>query len=171
MENSSPIEELYRRYAKSVKLYALTLCENHATADDITAETFLKAIKSIDTFQDGNIFTWLCTIAKHTYFDQLRKKEHANLPLSEELSQTLADTRQTPEEEAIEQDEKLTLYRLLQSLEAEAREVVYFRLFTDLTFREIGSILGRSENWARIVFYHSKNKLKGWLDHETPLGL
>lgn len=166
MENNSPITEIYTRYAKTVKVYILSLCKDSDLADDITAEAFLKAIKNIDSFKDGNILTWLCTIAKNTYFDYARKKERQNIPLSDELSKKTADTASTPEETAVAHESKLSLYQTLQLLESDAREVLYLRMFTDLSFNEIGSILNKSENWARVVFYRAKTKLKGLMKNE-----
>ena len=68
------IEKIYTDYAVPLKKYVLSLCGNPTVADDITAETFFKAIKNIDSFKGGKIFTWLCAIAKNTYFDYIGKK-------------------------------------------------------------------------------------------------
>ncbi|MGI5825220.1 MAG: RNA polymerase sigma factor [Bacillota bacterium] len=166
MDTNSLIDEMYSRYAKALKLYLLTLCGNNELADDITAETFLKAINNIDSFRGGNVFTWLCTIGKNTYFDYLRKKERTNVfPADTEILQT-ASKEPAPEESLIQKDERIMLYRLLRGLEQDAREVVYLRMFTDLSFKEIGSVLNKSENWARVTFYRSKVKLKGMIENE-----
>ncbi len=157
------IEEIYRRYLNPVKYYVLSMCGNEATAEDITAETFLKALKNIEKFQSGSIFTWLCTIAKNTYFDYAAKKERSAVPLTDEI----ADSSPSPESVAVTHDEKLLLYRALHHLAPEEKETVYLRMFTELTFKEIGAILGTSENRARVVFYRSKIKLKGLISNEN----
>ena len=160
------IEEMYRLYAQKVKKYLQSLCGSSTLADDLTAETFYKAIKNIEKFKGGNMLTWLCTIGKNTYFDYLKKRESANLPLTEELAVGIAADAPTPEMVAVDNDERLNLYRHLRRLDADAREVVYLRMFTDLSFRDIGSILGKSESWARVTFYRSKIKLKEWYENE-----
>lgn len=109
------------------------MCGNESLTDDVTAETFYKAIKSIDHFGGGNMLTWLCSIARNTYIDCIRKKEYK---------------------------------KYLQKLEPEKKDVVYLRIFGELSFKEIGEIIGKSENYARVTFYRSKNQLKGWMENE-----
>lgn len=63
------------------------------------------------------------------------------------------------EEEYIEKDSKLNLYKALQKLDANTKEVMYLKLTGELTFKEIGKILNKSENWARVTFFRGKQKL------------
>lgn len=160
------IEEMYNRYARQLKRYLLGLCGDNDLADDLTAETFLKAINNIENFRGGNILTWLCTIGKRTYFDYRKKRENANLPLTDDLAAVMTAAEPLPEQAFVEKEKRIRLYRLLGRLEPDAREVVYLRMFTDLSFREIGQVLGWSENRARVTFYRSKIKLKEMMDDE-----
>ncbi|MGI6097779.1 MAG: RNA polymerase sigma factor [Dethiobacteria bacterium] len=63
------------------------------------------------------------------------------------------------EEEILLKESKIELYRRLQNLNEKTREVIYLRLTGDLSFREIGDILNRTETWARVTFYRGKQKL------------
>lgn len=166
MKESMEIQKMYQDYAIPVKRYVLSLCRNESISEDIVADTFCKAIKNIDSFQGGKILTWLCTIARNTYLDYIKKKEYANLPLSDEMEHQILDKQILPEQAMIQKEEKTQLYRLIQRLGPEEKDVVYLRIFAELSFKEIGSILGKSENWARVIFYRSKNKLKGWIEDE-----
>ena len=160
------IEEMYRKYAIPVKLYVLSLCKDSTLADDITAETFYKAINHIDHFKEGKLLTWLCAIARHTYFDYVKKKEYSNIPISSEMESNLINTKDTLEEKYIRKDEKIQLYRMIYRLDEQQKDVVYLRIFGELSFKEIGEILGKSENWARVNFYRSKNRIKEWIENE-----
>ncbi|MBE6023412.1 MAG: sigma-70 family RNA polymerase sigma factor [Cellulosilyticum sp.] len=160
------IEEMYQSYAVPVKRYVLGMCRNNEMADDITADTFYKAIHNIDHFTEGKMLTWLCAIAKNTYLDYINKKEYANVSISEEVECHLTNTTDIVEEKYIRKEERMQLYRMIYKLDAELKDVVYLRIFGELSFKEIGEILGRSENWARVNFYRSKNKLKGWIENE-----
>ena len=160
------MEEIYKAYALPVKKYVLSLCKNNALADDITADTFCKAVKNIDSFREGRMLTWLCAIAKNTYLDYIGRKEYQNLSLSDGYEAALSGVGSSPEEEYIKKDDRLTLYRQMQRLSPELKDVVYLRIFAGLSFKEIGNILGKSENWARVTFYRSKEKLKGWMENE-----
>ena len=69
--------------------------------------------------------------------------------------------------ERFRKNERVSLYKQIQRLDAEMKDVVYLRIFGELSFKEIAGILGKSENWARVTFYRSKNKLKGWMENEN----
>lgn len=166
MKESIEIQKMYQNYALPVKRYVLSLCRNETLSEDIVADTFCKAIKNIDSFQGGKILTWLCAIARNTYLDHIKKKENANMPLSDEMENQIPDAQLLPEQAMIQKENKTQLYRMIQRLGPDEKDVVYLRIFAELSFREIGGILGKSENWARVIFYRSKNKLKGWMEDE-----
>ena len=67
--NLSDMEEIYLRYATPLKKYAVSICHDPVLADDIVSETFYRAIKNIDSFKEGSLFAWLCTISKNIYFN------------------------------------------------------------------------------------------------------
>lgn len=161
------IEEIYKKYASYVKGYVLGLCKNPDVADDITAEVFCKAVENIDSFKSGRIQTWLCAIARNTYIDYVRKAENKNKYLSEEMEEKIEDKNGTVEDIFIQKNDRVSLYKQIQRLEPEMKDVVYLRIFAELSFKEIAGILGKSENWARVTFYRSKNKLKGWMEDEN----
>ena len=165
--NLNDIDEIYQNYAAPVKRYIMTLCKNEALADDITAETFYKAIKNIDRFTEGRILTWLCAIARNTYCDYVKKKEQLNIPISEEIEMQITNSTDNLEEAYLRKDEKIQLYRMICKLDTVQKDVVYLRIFGELSFKEIGNILGKSENWARVNFYRSKTKLKEWIENEN----
>ena len=64
------------------------------------------------------------------------------------------------EDGLLEQEGRLELLRSIHSLPPDQREVVYLRAFGGLSFREIGDVLGKTETWARVTFYRSKEKLR-----------
>ena len=104
---------------------------------------------------------WLCSIAKRKYYQYLRRNGRIQaVPLEDAPLISPQDI----EGEYLRQADKIDLYRALQVLPPEAREVFYLRLAGDMTFEEIGSILGRSGNWARGTFYRGKEKLKRRLE-------
>lgn len=162
--NNAPSEEVdmdsvYRKYSLSLKKYVFGMCRNETLADDIVSETFYRAIKNIDSFRGGNIFTWLCEIAKNTYFNHLKKKENQNVSLDAAECIEPVSPKQV-EDEVMTKAQNLELYRNLQKLDGTERDVVYMRMFADLSFKEIGEVLGKSENWARVTYFRSREKLK-----------
>ena len=157
------MEEIYQQYAQTVYRYLFSLVRDPDLAEELTQETFYQAIRSIDRF-DGSckITTWLCAIAKNV----LRTHRRKHPPTEAIEDQPL----QTPsaEAEAISADAKLSLMRRLHALPEPYREIIYLRSLGNLSFREIGELLGRSENWARVTFYRAKEKLGKDEDHAKP---
>ena len=132
------------------------------TAEDLTLETFYRAMKGIRRY-DGScrLMTWLCQIGKHLWYQEAekRRKRGVAVPLEEDVLPSPENAQQS-----LENDEnRVHLFRAMQSLDPTAREIVYLRAMGDLSFRQIGEILGGTENWARVTFYRAKEKLrKGW---------
>lgn len=152
------VGELYERYAPMVYKYLLCLCHEEGLAEDLTADTFEAALKGIGRFrQEAKISVWLCAIAKRLYYQELRKRGRIrHVPLDAEPLVSETDI----EQEYADKADRIDFYRQLRTLDAEAREVFYLRLTGDMTFEEIGEIMGRSGSWARVTFYRGKEKLR-----------
>ena len=101
---------------------------------------------------------WLCQIAKNLWYDQCRKNK--KILKTEESELLEVQDLNSLEEQIISNDEKITLYKKMQSLDEKTREVMYLRMTGELSFKEIGVILNKTENWARVTFYRGKNRLK-----------
>ena len=157
-------EDLYEQHARQVFRYLFSITGEQDTAEELTQETFYQAVRSIDRF-DGSckVSVWLCQIAKHLWYQHLRKANRET-ELPEEAELPLVPSA---EEEAVSRSGQLDLLRQIHSLPEPGREVVYLRAFGGLSFREIGEVLWKSENWARVTFYRSKERLRqGGNDHE-----
>ena len=151
------IEQIYNQYFDTVNKYLFCLTHNNDIAEDLTQETFCRALKNLNKFKgECKISVWLCQIAKNIWYDYYRKNK--NITVEEELL-NIPDLT-TPEDETISKDEKLLLYQKIQKLNKETREVIYLRITGELSFKEIGTILNRTETWARVTFYRRKNQLK-----------
>ncbi|MDO4490383.1 MAG: sigma-70 family RNA polymerase sigma factor [Lachnospiraceae bacterium] len=149
-------EELYQRYARIVYKYLLSKTRNEQLAEELTQETFYQAIKSIDRF-DGScrLSTWLCAIAKNQLLAWLRKHP-AEEPFQEQTTLQSASA----ESEALQQLQRVELMKKLHTFPEPFREILYLRIFGNLSFREIGEIMGKTENWARVNYYRAKERLK-----------
>lgn len=153
------MEEIYQSYALTVYKYLLSLCKSEDIAEELTQETFYQAIKSINRY-DGSchISTWLCAIAKNQLLSYRRKH-----PITESAEDIGAVT-DSAEEEAVAYENRIELLRRLHLCDEPYREIMYLRIFGSLSFKEIGDILGKTENWARVTFYRGKEKLRKELD-------
>lgn len=153
------IEKIYKEYFETVNKYLFCLTHNNDISEELTQETFYKAVQKIHTYKgECKMSVWLCQIAKNLWYDQCRKNKKI---LKTEESELLEVQDLTSlEEQIISNDEKITLYKKMQSLDEKTREVMYLRITGELSFKEIGVILNKTENWARVTFYRGKNRLK-----------
>ena len=159
------IEEIYKKYFDTVNRYLFCLTHNNDISEELTQETFCIAVEKIDTY-NGNckMSVWLCQIAKNLWFNQYKKsKRFKNI---EEIELLNIEDIDTIENIIISKDEKMSLYKKIQDLDVQSREVVYLRITGDLSFKEIGIILNKTETWARVTFYRAKIKLKGVSEYE-----
>jgi len=150
-----PMEEIYQEYAKLVYRYLLSLAKDPDLAEELTQETFFQAIRSIGRYDEScKISTWLCAIAKNVWHGYLRKD-----PETEDFQDQVIAVG-SAEEKVLEEQERTDLLRKVHELPEPYREVIYLRIYADLSFREIGDVIGKTENFARVTFYRGKEKLK-----------
>lgn len=156
------IEKLYRLYFKDVFLYLRSMNLSEELAEEITQETFYKAIKSIDSF-DGktDIRAWLFTIAKNTYFSFYKKKKKL-IPLESTDKYFKGDIDIA--EEFDNEEAALEIHKFLHEMKNPYKEVFTLRVFGELPFEKIGEIFGKSAGWARVTFYRSKKMIREYLE-------
>ena len=153
------MDDIYQSYALTVYKYLLSLCRNDDLAEELTQETFYQAIKSINRFDDScHISTWLCAIAKNQFLAYQRK--HPNTAEIESYDAVSPSA----EDDAVAYENRVELLRKLHLCPEPYREILYLRIFGNLSFKEIGDILGKTENWARVTFYRGKEKLRKELE-------
>ena len=153
------IEKIYEEYFETVNKYLFCLTHNNDISEELTQETFYKAVKKIDTYKgECKMSVWLCQIAKNLWYDQCRKNK--KFVDTKEANVLNVQALNTLEEQVISNDEKISLYKKMQHLDEKTREVMYLRITGELSFKEIGIILNKTENWARVTFYRGKNQLK-----------
>lgn len=158
------MNEIYQRYAQTVYRFLLSQTQDPDLAEELTQETFYQAVRSADRFDGGcKVSVWLCQIAKHLWYQHLRRRRR-EAPMPEDPPEMPAPSA---EEGLLEQEGRMDLLRQIHGLPPEPREVVHLRVFGGLSFREIGDVMGRTETWARVTFYRTKEKLRnGGTDNE-----
>lgn len=148
-------QEVYNLYFKDVYKYVLTLCRNESLAEEVTQETFFKALKSIDSFRGQcKLYVWLCQIAKNTYFSMTAKEKSR----CEELLPEVAD--ESLESALLTKESAFEIHRVLHDLEEPYKEVFSLRVFGQLSFKQIGILFGKTESWARVTYHRAKLKIK-----------
>ena len=156
---SPNMDEIYRRHAKSVYAFLLAKTADSMLAEELTQETFYQAVKSIGSFKgESSVSTWLIGIANNVlrgYFRKQKKQAEEELPKTE-----LAARGGTATEDIVLRSmDTISFMQAMHRLPEPYREVLHLRLTADLSFKEIGQIMERTENWARVTYYRGKEKL------------
>ncbi|MDE5853536.1 MAG: sigma-70 family RNA polymerase sigma factor [Ruminococcus sp.] len=149
-------DEVYRLYASDVYRYIMALSRNEALAKDILQNTMLKAFTTANKFRgECTVKTWLCSIAKNEYLNSIRRVENKNFSLDEAVN----TIDENIEHRFSDRFQALEIHRILHELDEPYKEIFSLRVFAELKFSDIGSIFGKSENWARVTFYRAKEKI------------
>lgn len=155
-------EAIYVQHFDGVYKYVFSLCRNETIAEEITQEAFYRAMEHIDKFEGKcKLYVWLCQIAKNTFLTYAKKQKRyvseADIDLSQQIEPSF-------ESEILDKETLWKLHKLLHGLSEPYKEVFSLRVFGELPFSQIGELFGKSDSWARLIFYRAKKELRRDLD-------
>lgn len=155
-------EQIYRLYFRDIYLYLRSLSASEHIAEEITQETFVKALKSIEGFDGSNdIRAWLFTIAKNTYYTFCRREK---IYADEAFTDNTIDPKPTFEERFTDEENVFIIHRFLHQMSEPYKEVFSLRIFGELPFDKIGVLFGKSAGWARVTFYRAKKQILEYME-------
>ena len=158
-------EDMYQRFFKDVYLFVFSISKDRQIAEDITQETFFKALKEIKNFRgDCSVKSWLCQIAKNLYISQMRKKSMISLEDMDAVPNQISATN--IEQEYIQKEDKLSVYKVLHFLEEPYKEIFLLRTLGDLSFKEIADVFHKTESWARVTYHRARLKIQESLEQK-----
>lgn len=143
--------------------YTISLAKNREIAEEITQNTFYKAVSTTSQFKGkSDELTWLCSIAKNLYHDEMRSRQRVadvseinDLPSNENVENSVADS-----------DMAFRIHLVLHRLEEPYKEVFQLRVFGELSFSQIAAIFGKTESWARVTYHRAKLKIQERMDEK-----
>lgn len=157
-------ESIYRTYFTDVELYLRVICRDESLAEELTEQVFFQAMKAVPKFRgDCDIRTWLCAMGKNCYLTHLRKTRNAE---SIEDMQ-IPDPKQGLEEQILDRDQAMAIHKILHDLPEPYKEVFSLRVFGQLSFESIGSLFGRTANWACVTYHRARQKIKEQMEEST----
>lgn len=158
-------ETVYKENFKIVYGYIFSLCNNAHIAEEITQETFFKALKNIDKFENrSKISVWLCEIAKNTYFTYYNKNKRF-IQINEKDEKSIENDQFL--EAFIDSEDVYLIHKILHDIEEPYKEVFTLRVFGELSYKNIGELFQKTESWARVTFYRAKQKIVSKLEDKT----
>ena len=160
-------EKIYSTYFNDVFRYIRRLSNNEHIAEEITADTFFKALRSIDSFRgECDIRVWLCTIARNCYFSYLKKQGRLeNMEDVEALN--VPGTAESIEEQLVRREDAMRIQRVLHDIPEPYKEVFMWRVYAELSFKQIGQIFNKSENWACVTYHRARKMIKERLEEKN----
>ncbi|OUN26019.1 sigma-70 family RNA polymerase sigma factor [Pseudoflavonifractor sp. An85] len=160
-------EEIYRRYFQDVYRYIMRLSQDEHVAEEITSETFFKAMDGLKRFRgDCEVRVWLCQIAKNSYYSY-QKKNSRTRGMDDAAWAKLSTQEESLEERWERKDQAMRIRSVLHQVPEPYKEVFLWRVFAELTFKEIGQIFGKSENWACVTYHRAKAMIQNRLEDTT----
>ena len=149
-------DKIYAEYFSEVYKFVLSLCQNPTLAEEITQEAFFKALKKIDSFKgDSSLNTWLCIIAKNTFYSYAKKHSRQ---VDYSLDMIISD--ENIEEQFVDKETAYAIHKVLHRLKEPYKEVFWLRTFGELSFAQIGALFDKTESWARVTYYRAKILIK-----------
>ena len=150
-------EQVYDLYFRDVYRYILKLSGSEHVAEEITSDTFFKALRSIGKFRGScDMRVWLCQIAKNAFYKEQKRRKRFH-PEPEHLAE-----RGEPDSTLQRLEDRQTvleLHRHLHAMPEPYREVFELRVFGELQFQEIAAIFEKSESWAKMTYYRARARL------------
>lgn len=160
------MDSIYIKYGKMLYKYVFCLTGNEDITEEIVQETFLVAVKDINKIRNEcKISTWLCQISKYIWYKKLKKEKlKKEIPL--DILENTLYIEETIEENFLNKEKKIQLFKKIQEFDEDTKNVMYLRIFGNFEYSEIAEIMNKTSNWARIVFFRGKQKLKEDLENE-----
>ena len=157
------IEKIYSEYFSVVYGYILSICRDSLTAEEITQETFFKAMKKIDDFRgESSLKVWLCQIAKNTFYNYEKAKQKLV-----EIPENYDESISSLEDDYINAFDSKRAHKILHNLKEPYKEVFSLRIFGELSFSDIGELFSKSDSWARVTYYRAKMMIKEEMENEN----
>lgn len=154
-------ETIYRTYFTDVELYLRAICHDEGLAEELTEQVFFQALKALPRFRgECDIRTWLCSMGRNCYLSYLRKSK----PEEDIDSLQIPDPKQAIEDQFIDRDQAMRIHRVLHMLPEPYKEVFSLRVFGQLSFADIGSLFGRTANWACVTYHRAKQKIRNEME-------
>lgn len=164
----SELAEIYRIYFDDVYRYLLALSHDAQLAEELTSETFCRAMRALPGFRGAcDIRVWLCQIAKNCFYTEQKRMGRIEL-LDDGKMEALPASAPSLEEQLTDRARCRTHPgRAPQRARSPYKEVFLWRALGGLSFRTIGQLFGKSENWACVTYHRAKTIIRKNMEGST----
>jgi RNA polymerase sigma-70 factor (ECF subfamily) len=151
--------QIYERYFDRVYAFALTRTRDRTAAEDVTAETFRRALENLPRFEWRGVplSAWLFRIAGNAATDHLKQSSRLGTPPES------PDVDENWEDRLIEVETRARLFEMVSRLPRDQRRVIVMRFGQEMSIREIAGDLGRSEGAVKLLQHRAMQTLRAWV--------
>lgn len=154
------LEKIYVEIQPRIFAFFYVKTTDSAIAEDLTHDVFYHALKGFSSFQGkSSIQTWIFSIAQNVLKKYYRSKKYYR-NLENMLTEDQNPVPPSPEDLYILKEINLEFAKHMDKLDDISKEIVILRIYGELSFQEIGELLGKSENYTRVTFHRAKIKLQ-----------
>lgn len=155
---------VFEQYYEDVFRFLRGLSADEHLAEELTQETFYRALRSIDSYRgEADMRIWLCSIAKNLYYTQYKKQKR--LATEEDIEEYQAEDKNFLDIIA-DRETALQIHRILHELQEPYKEVFSLRIFGELPFKDIGALFGKSQHWACVTYHRAKERIREEMEAE-----
>lgn len=159
--------ELMRRHQQKIYWTVRRIVVDHAEADDVTQETFVKAFLSLGDFRgDSSFYTWLYRIAVNMSLNAVRKRQVVEYLRESEIINRLFPQQVNPQQEVEFREVESQLQLAVATLPEKQRAVFVMRFFEEMSYEEIGKVLKTSVGGLKANYFHALKKVQEFLSNE-----
>lgn len=160
-------ERIYQLYFRDVFLYLRSISHDDHVAEELTSETFFKALRGMSGFRgDCDVRVWLCQIAKNCYLTY-RKKAARSDSIEDQDALRLEEEAESLEEQIERLDAAERAQAALHNIPEPYKEVFMLRVFAEESFKQIGRLFGKSENWACVTYHRACSMIRKRLEEKN----
>lgn len=150
--------DLYHEYATPVYRFLLSLTQDAQLAEELTQETLYRAFININKFrEESSLFSWLCQIAKNLYLNEQKKGRKRKEAILTDSQEGIVDEDWT--RKLLQKEQVLVIHQVLHTLSEPYKEVFMLKVFGELKFKDIANLFGKTESWAKMTYYRSKEQI------------
>lgn len=156
------LETIFEKHYSDVFRYLRGLTGSEDLAEELTQETFYKALRALKDFRgDCDVRVWLCQIAKNLYYEYLRKqKKTVSLEQEGEEQKELPDDSESFVSLLLDREQAREIHRILHRIREPYKEVFTLRIFGELSFKEIAELFGKTEHWACVTYHRARSMIR-----------
>ena len=155
------LQQIFEQHYSDVFRYLRGITGSEDLAEELTQETFYRAVKSLKSFRgDCDVRVWLCQIGKNLYYESLRKQRKES-SLEELTGNAEPESPDAPFESLLmDKEQALQIHRALHELREPYKEIFSLRVFGELSFREIAALFEKTEHWACVSYHRAKEMIR-----------